>query len=171
MAYAETQSGKKRYDVSAVDVRDVIDQALRNLPVDAKEVRVEQRIEDGLPPAFADPLALSQCLQNLISNSLKYGRHDNGVDIEIEAKLDKATGKILLGVKDRGSGVPANEVRHLFDPFHRGSNATAGMPGNGLGLHLVRKAMEAQNGAVEYAARPAGGASFTLIIPAAKFDV
>ena len=74
MTYAETQSGKKRYDISAVDVRDVIDQALRNTPPpDDLSVRVEQRVADDLPPALADPLALAQCLQNLVSNAFKYG--------------------------------------------------------------------------------------------------
>ena len=68
---------------------------------------------------------------------------------------------------DRGRGVPPDEVRQLFEPFHRGTNAVAGIPGNGLGLHLVRKEMEAQHGSVEYAPRPEGGADFSLLIPTA----
>ena len=162
MAYAETQSGKKRYDISAVDVRDVIDQALKTV-----DVQVKQRIDHNLPPVMADPQALSQCLQNLLSNALKYGGLDNKVEIEIEALRDKAPGRIRLSVIDHGRGVPPSDVRQLFEPFHRGTNALAGIPGNGLGLHLVRKAMEAQKGTVEYAGGPAGGAVFTLIIPVA----
>jgi signal transduction histidine kinase len=55
----------------------------------------------------------------------------------------------------------------LFEAFHRGSNATTHTPGNGLGLHLVRKVMEAQHGSVSYEHAAHGGARFTLTIPAA----
>jgi signal transduction histidine kinase len=69
---------------------------------------------------------------------------------------------------DRGNGVPARDVPHLFDAFYRGSNVSAATPGNGIGLHLVRKTIEAQDGSVAYAARPGGGAVFTLTIPSAE---
>lgn len=168
MAYAETQSGRRRYDITAVDVTDILEQALKALAlVDDVEVRVERRIPLDLPPAMADPVALSQCLQNLISNAVKYGQRDGAVELDIEAAHDKATGRIQMSVMDRGKGVPAADVPHLFDAFHRGSNVTTATPGNGIGLHLVRKTIESQNGSVTYADRPGGGAVFTLTVPAA----
>jgi signal transduction histidine kinase len=63
--------------------------------------------------------------------------------------------------------VPAKDVPHLFDAFYRGSNVSSTTPGNGIGLHLVRKAMESQKGTVHYEDRPGGGAVFILTIPAA----
>jgi signal transduction histidine kinase len=74
---------------------------------------------------------------------------------------------VHISVTDRGDGVPEADIPHLFEAFHRGSNATTHTPGNGLGLHLVHKIMEAQHGAVTYARADAGGACFTLTIPAA----
>jgi two-component system sensor histidine kinase KdpD len=66
---------------------------------------------------------------------------------------------------DRGNGVPASDVPHLFEAFYRGSNVKPAMPGNGIGLRLVRTIIEAQQGAVWYEDRPGGGAVFVLTVP------
>jgi signal transduction histidine kinase len=168
MAYAETQSGRRRYDITAVDVTDIVDQALKSLVfVDDAEVKVERRIQSDLPPALADPVALSQCLQNLISNAVKYGQRDGVVELDIEAVADPTINRIRISVMDRGAGVPPKDVPHLFEAFHRGSNVSTSTPGNGIGLHLVRKTIESQHGSVTYSDRPGGGSVFTLNIPAA----
>jgi signal transduction histidine kinase len=169
MAYTETQSGRRRYDITAVEITDIVDQALKSLVfVDNIEVKVERRIPSGLPPAKTDPVAILQCLQNLISNAVKYGGRAGLVELEIKAVSDPANHCIRLSVMDRGSGVPAKDLPHLFDAFYRGSNVSVGTPGNGIGLHLVRKTIEAQSGSVAYAARLGGGAVFTLTIPSVE---
>ena len=169
MTYAETQSGRKRYDIAPIDVMDVIDRALRHTEsvLSESSVIMDQSLSSGLPPVLADAGALSQCLQNLLSNAAKYGKRDGSVQVEIGATFDRAARKVHLTVTDHGPGVPEADIPHLFEPFHRGSNATTHTPGNGLGLHLVRKIMEAQKGAVSYEDGKDGGARFTLTIPAA----
>jgi signal transduction histidine kinase len=169
MTYAETQSGRKRYDIAPVDVMDVVDRAARHMEsvIGDSNVTIEPSIDSAVPPVLADAGALTQCLQNLLSNAVKYGKHYDAVQIEIEAVFDREARKVRLSVTDHGPGVPEADVRHLFEPFHRGSNATTSTAGNGLGLHLVRKIMEAQNGAVTYEPGNDGGARFTLTIPAA----
>src|SRR6266446_6541309 len=102
-------------------------------------------IHPGLPPVLADAGARCQCLQNLLSNAAKHGERNESVHIEIEAKFDRAARKVRLSVTDHGHGVPEADVRYLFKSFHRGSNTLTNMPGNGFGLHLVRKIVEAQN--------------------------
>jgi light-regulated signal transduction histidine kinase (bacteriophytochrome) len=69
---------------------------------------------------LGDEAAVTQCVQNLLSNALKYGSVSDSVQIEIESDLDRETGKIRLNVIDHGPGVPPVDERHLFDPFHRG---------------------------------------------------
>jgi signal transduction histidine kinase len=169
MTYAETQSGRKRYDIAPIDVMDVLDRAARHMEsvIGDSNVTIEPAIDSAVPPVMADAGALTQCLQNLLSNAVKYGKHDDAVQIEVEAVFDREARKVRLSVTDHGPGVPEADVRHLFEPFHRGSNATTSTAGNGLGLHLVRKIMEAQNGTVTYEPGKDGGARFTLIIPAA----
>ena len=170
MTYAETQSGRKRYDIARVDLNAVVDRALQNmaLPLGDANASVENRIDPQLPPAMGDEVALTQCVQNLLSNALKYGSDNDSVQIEIESEVEPSTGTIRLCVIDHGPGVPPVDERYLFDPFHRGANAATNTPGNGLGLHLVRRMMEAQNGSVMYRRAAGGGASFVLALPVAK---
>ena len=173
MTYTETQSGRKRYQVAPVDVEDVADHAIRTMAAVLREGKatVEIRFEEGLPLVMADDAALTRCLQNLVSNAVKYGRRDNSAQITLEARFRSvpgSPGKVELSVLDRGPGVPEEDVKHLFEAFYRGSNASTNTPGNGLGLHLVSRIMEAQNGSVAYTRSEDGGARFTLTLPAAS---
>jgi len=172
MAYTETQSGGKRYDLAPVDAGDVAELAIQNMSSVLREANaiVYKDIEADLPPVLADAPALTRCLQNLLSNAAKYGRVDHSAYIEIQARHipePGSAGKVRLSVADRGAGVPERDVKHLFGAFYRGSNASTNTPGNGLGLHLVDRIMEAQNGSVTYERSAHGGAKFTLTLRAA----
>jgi signal transduction histidine kinase len=172
MAYTETQSGRKRYELGPVDISDVVEVAMRNMSNIFREANasVSNGVDRDLPPVMADAPALTRCLQNLLSNAVKYGRHEESARIDIEARHirdERSGGKVQLSVTDHGSGVPEHDVKHLFEPFHRGSNATTNTPGNGLGLHLVDRIMEAQNGSVKYERSANGGAKFTITLQAA----
>jgi len=173
MAYTETQSGRKHYDLSPVDVGDVTELAIRNMSTVLQEGNtiVETYLDSALPPVLADAPALTRCLQNLLSNAIKYGQDGDVARVEIEARyvteVGKA-GKVQLSVKDHGPGVPERDVRYLFAAFHRGVNASTNTPGNGLGLHLVDRIMKAQNGSVTYERAPDGGAIFMLTLQVAE---
>ena len=171
MAYTETQSGRKHYHLAPVDVGDVTAMALHNMSTVLQEgnARVKKEIDENLPPVLADAPALTRCLQNLLSNALKYGRRDEGVEIEVEGRHipePGSAGEVQLSVIDHGMGVPERDIRHLFEAFHRGSNASTNTPGNGLGLHLVDRIMKAQDGSVTYERVAGGGAKFTLTLKA-----
>jgi signal transduction histidine kinase len=171
MAYTETQSGRKHYHLASVDVGDVTATALHNMSTVLQEgnARVKKEIDENLPPVLADAPALTRCLQNLLSNALKYGRRDQEVEIEVEGRHipeHGSAGKVQLSVIDHGMGVPERDIAHLFEAFHRGSNASTNTPGNGLGLHLVDRIMRAQNGSVTYERAAGGGAKFTLTLKA-----
>jgi signal transduction histidine kinase len=176
MAYTETQSGRKNYDLVPVDAHDATETALRNMTGALREgnATVNTDIAPDLPLVLADAPALVRCLQNLLSNAVKYGRDGNACHIEIQGRhiAEPGTaGRVQLIVTDRGSGVPESEVGHLFEPFHRGSNASTNTPGNGLGLHLVDRIMQAQHGSVTYHRDANGGARFTLTLQAAVNSV
>jgi signal transduction histidine kinase len=135
---------------------------------------VEKRLDPGLPQVMADAAALTRCLQNLLSNAVKYGRSNYSAQIELAGRfvaVPGSPGKVELSVIDHGLGVPEGDVKHLFEAFYRGSNASTNTPGNGLGLHLVQRIMEAQNGTVTYVRADDGGARFTLTFPAASKPV
>jgi signal transduction histidine kinase len=168
LLYSETQSGRKKYTLEPIDVNEVIDRAITNLSpaIDLDKCDLTTRIDPDLPPVKADAGALAQCVVNLLSNAFKYGA-DARAEIEIVAQPELRAKEVRLSVLDNGPGVDKADVAHLFEPFYRGVRVGSNVPGNGLGLHLVQRIMQAQGGRVSYSAAPQGGACFTLHIPAA----
>ena len=88
--------------------------------------------------------------------------------IEIAANNDDRSGEVRLSVSDHGPGIDSGDQRYLFEPFYRGARGGSNVPGNGLGLHLVRRIMHGQGGRVTFSPSPQGGACFTLHIPASR---
>jgi two-component system, OmpR family, phosphate regulon sensor histidine kinase PhoR len=170
LLYSETQSGRKKYNVAPVDLNEVIDRAIANLTpaTDIEQCDLTTHIDPELPPVVADASALVQCVQNLLSNALKYGKTSGKAQIEIAAEVDTTSRQVRLSVTDRGPGIDPADERHLFDAFYRGAKVESNIPGNGLGLHLVKRIMQAQNGRVTYNPVPEGGSRFTLHIPVAQ---
>lgn len=170
LLYSETQSGRKKYKLVPVDVNDVIDRAIVNLSpaVDLGKCDLTTHVDSGLCPVKADAAALTQCLQNLLSNAFKYGKSGGQAHIKIEAKNDASGREVWLSVIDDGPGVEPRDRRNLFEPFYRGAHVGPNVPGNGLGLHLVKRIMQAQGGRVTFSPSEPSGARFVLHIPVAR---
>jgi signal transduction histidine kinase len=170
LLFAETASGPKKYELTPVDVTTIIERSIHNLSkaFNREEYEVLTDIQTDMPPVMADAAALTQCVQNLLSNAVKYGKSDRFVRIKIIASQDRDRREVQVTVADDGPGIAAADRSRLFDPFYRGAQVNPNIPGNGLGLHLVKRLMESQRGRVTFNNNPDGkGAYFTLHIPAA----
>jgi two-component system, OmpR family, phosphate regulon sensor histidine kinase PhoR len=72
-----------------------------------------------------------------------------------------------ITVEDRGLGIAAEDRKHIFEPFYRGREAVSRqIQGSGLGLHLVRRIVEAHGGSVSVQSEPGQGSTFTIDLPA-----
>jgi signal transduction histidine kinase len=169
LLYSETNSDLKKYELAPVDVNEIIDRAVHNLSpsIDIDMCELTTHIDPELPPVKADAAALAQCVQNLLSNAFKYGRNGKGAHIDIIASKDDRLDEVRLSISDYGPGIDRNDQRHLFRPFYRGARTRSSIPGNGLGLYLVRRIMQAQGGRVTLDTSQRG-ACFTLHIPTSR---
>jgi signal transduction histidine kinase len=120
-------------------------------------VRIDDRWPRAVPAALADPQRLQQVLVNLLSNACKYNR-PQGV---VRLSFAEAGNELLIGVADQGPGIEPTERAELFQPFKRLAR-TAGAPGTGLGLVVVKLLTEQMQGQVELASDPGTGSRFTL---------
>ena len=147
LEFAGANSGKKKYDLREVDVIEIIEKAIAECEPMIKEnnFTVEREIAGDLPKIIADKNALSQAFQNLIANSIKYS-NGNGW-LKISAK--NGGGKIKIVVEDKGIGISAKDLRHIFEPFYRAKSVVdEQIRGSGLGLSLVKQTVEAHGGRV-----------------------
>jgi PAS domain S-box-containing protein len=111
-----------------------------------------------------DALRLSQVLDNLVSNAVKFTPEGGSVAIAIRSDSHG----VELTVADTGIGIPSADQGRLFERFYRASNATRqAIQGTGLGLVITRAIVEAHGGAISFASRHPQGTVFTVRLPAA----
>lgn len=113
-----------------------------------------------LPPIEGDPDLLYLALYNLADNAVKY----SGPGANVEIRAAEADGGIAIAVADTGDGIPAAEVHDVFDELARASTAR-GIPGQGLGLALVRSAIARHGGTVSLESRIGIGTSVSVWLP------
>jgi signal transduction histidine kinase len=99
-------------------------------------------------------------LVNLLSNAFKYSPEN----VNIEFHIQTIEGKLLIRVSDNGIGIPDEEKGYLFQPFHRCKNSSD-FPGSGLGLSIVKKAVEIHRGEISFSSELNNGTVFTILLP------
>jgi signal transduction histidine kinase len=164
-------SGNRRPAASRpVDVASLVHDVVNTsqaLP-ESHDVSFDVRIDDNVPPVMADQDALRRALLNLVSNALKYADDGRWIGLTLSKGTGREHGQVLVSVTDRGRGIPADEMAHIFEPFYRGRFAlTQQIHGNGLGLSLVKRIAEAHGGRVSVKSAPGEGSTFTITLPAA----
>lgn len=116
---------------------------------------------DGLPASVElDPLLIDQVVSNLVGNAAKYSPAGTEILIAAAAGDDAVT----LAVRDRGVGIPEDELPRIFDRFFRARTA-AGFQGTGLGLHVAREIARMHGGDISIASREGEGTTATLHLP------
>ncbi|MGQ9918615.1 MAG: sensor histidine kinase [Bryobacteraceae bacterium] len=127
--------------------------------IEGSGVRVETCLAADLPLVVAEPRALAHCLQNLISNAVKYAGSSGWVGVSAARSGEF----VEIRVADRGPGIPSSELPHVFDAFFRGRRAIDDqIHGTGLGLALVKTVVESFGGQVAARSQEGCGAEFMI---------
>lgn len=130
----------------------VVAEVLEPLLVSARAIAEERHLElraeipKDLPPVKGNAKALREVLSNLIDNALKYT--PAGGQIYILAENGKSP-KIAIAISDSGSGVPPQDLEHLFERHYRGEKAQTEIPGTGLGLAIAQDLIHQMQGEIE----------------------
>ena len=150
-------------DLAAVSVPDLVAEAVRSVSATAADRGITVQVSAATgPQLLADDLRLQQVLDNLLSNAIKFSGQDGR--IRVEATYDGRLWRI--DVTDDGIGIPADELGRLFGRFVRASNArTAGLPGTGLGLSVVKAIIELHGGSVEVRSTVEHGTTVSVYLP------
>ena len=148
--------------VERFNLVDAVNAAVEELPADLR-ARVRRRLEPDLPIVFGEPASIASIVSELVNNAGKYASRDAG-DIEIDGVSDTRT--VGFRVSDRGIGVRAEHVESAFERFWQADTGDQRRYGGvGLGLYLVRRIVERQNGWVSLRPRDSGGTVAEVRLP------
>jgi signal transduction histidine kinase len=115
---------------------------------------------EGALELAADPKLVRQVTTNLIANAVKYSANNSTVTISVT----RTAGEGWIAITDEGIGIPPDAIDTIFEPFQRAENATR-VRGSGLGLSIVRQAVELHGGAVEVESTLGVGSTFRVRLP------
>ncbi len=124
---------------------------------------------EGIEPnntliGYVDKNRLAQIVNNLVSNAIKYS--PSGGDIEVGVTYSAASPhEVTLWVKDHGTGIPASELPHIFNRFHRASTIDHSISGLGIGLYLVKELVKLHGGRIWAESIEGSGSTFYVQLP------
>jgi signal transduction histidine kinase len=166
LQYAGVNSGLPRPLHDQIDVRSLVREAVeqRRAEFERSGIEVEMAVSEDLPPVSGDAKLLRTAVDNLLGNAEKHAAA--GHWIRVTALYSPVENEVQVAVEDRGAGIDPADQHEIFEPFSRGRAAIeAQVPGAGLGLSLVRSAVQAHGGAVTLVSQPGRGSIFTLHLP------
>jgi signal transduction histidine kinase len=169
LLFASTQNGTIRYSLRPLQVPHILESVRKNVSmlVEVNGFVVEQHIQSGLPDVMGDLSAISQCIQNLILNAVKYSGKSRWIGISASVQeLKNRRREIQVSVQDRGTGISRSELPHIFEPFYRSPRAVdAQIHGTGLGLAVGKRIAQAMGGSLTVTSEEGLGSTFTLHLP------
>jgi signal transduction histidine kinase len=169
LQFASLQRIRHRFNLRPESVNEIADAALKLAQPTIADAgfSVEKSLAQNLPRIYADAAVLTQLIQNLIQNALKYSGESRWLAIRTVQSLAKRQVEVQLIVEDRGMGIDSADLPHVFEPFYRGSQVTdAQIHGTGLGLFMVREALVLMGGRISVKSALGKGSSVALHFPA-----
>jgi len=170
MAFAGMSSGGRTLSRADVDLSTVITEAVDAVRHDARDrgVAIELNLSAPLPIVFGDADALRSAVQNIVGNAVKYSMQ--GAAVKVEASEEQGA-IVTIRVADRGIGIDADDLPHIFKPFFRGRRAVdTQVRGSGIGLSVVRHVVGAHHGDLSVDSRAGEGTTVTVVLPAGTAD-
>jgi two-component system, OmpR family, sensor histidine kinase MtrB len=154
------EAGEFDYQMQEVDVRELLRET-HDLFGQASEHHPLQLSVSAEPLWIrCDPARLTQVLNNLVSNAIKYCPEGGPVSLSAEAQ----GAEVVLAVADHGGGISAEDLPHIFEPFRRGK-VGASIPGVGLGLSVAQRIVLAHRGRLEVESTVGVGSTFRIWLP------
>ena len=149
-------------------IRSLISPLIKNIIIEmesmaqTKDIAIEEKIADALPPVNIDAEKISHALRNLVANAIKF-THRGGCVI-ISARADDTY--VEISVSDTGPGISREDMEKVFDKYHQVHPADSNqIRGTGLGLAIVKNIIDAHGGTVWVESKLGEGSTFTFALP------
>jgi PAS domain S-box-containing protein len=159
---AYSRVARSEIQFNEVDLDGLVAGILFDMKGEIGERAADVSVHEPLPKALGDPLLISEAVRNLVANAIKFSRP--GISPVVSIFGEERGGKARLWVEDNGIGIDPKFSNRLFRVFERLEPAGP-YPGTGIGLAIVRRAVERMGGQSGFEAAAAGGTRFWIELP------
>ena len=165
LTVSRLEGGKLELKRRAIDMGVLSQKTVRSLQTTTESHTFELYCPDDLPRVWADADYAEEVIRNLIDNAIKYSPSGGNVEV----KLEKQDGYVVVSVTDQGVGIEDRELSRIFERFHRVNSGDTGAAGGyGLGLYISKRLAEAQGGKIEAKSTLGQGSTFSFSLPIAR---
>jgi signal transduction histidine kinase len=162
---AYSQLSRAEMPLVKVSLKEVVGEVLATMQAEVTERRARVAVESELPEVIAHSTTLGQVVLNLVRNAVKFVPVGETPRVQIYA--NPQGGRVRLIVRDNGIGIDPRHQERIFLPFER-LHAADRFPGTGIGLSIVRRAVERMGGKVGVISAVGEGSRFWLELPAVQ---
>lgn len=160
---SKLESGAVRPEAGDFSVAGLFEDLLRAFAASAADKGLKLQVSAAEEVAHSDPALIEQILRNLVSNAIKY-THQGFVSLACTVAAD---GSLRLEVRDTGIGIPAPQIRYIYDEFYQvGVPSNSSREGYGLGLSIVQRIVKLLDLKLEVRSQVGEGTVFALAVPA-----
>ncbi len=157
---SKAQSVGLEFNPEPLDLYAFSQDIVSEMRLTAKMHQIQFNAEGDCFELYGDAKLLRQAISNLLSNAVKYSPAGSKVTFRLGCANDHA----IIQIQDQGDGISEEDQKHLFEEFYR-AKSTISVPGTGLGLPIVKQAIEAHGGKVTFESHVGQGTTFTLSVP------
>lgn len=160
---SKMEEGKISFNMEWMDLSEAMKNSLRTMEpkIKGKALELQAEIEPNLPYVFGDGMRMEQIFINLLDNAIRYTEKG-----KITVAMFRDQYNVVAEITDTGSGIPEEEQPNIFERFYRVEKSRSReYGGSGLGLSIVKKLVEMQDGTIEVRSRAGAGATFSIRFP------
>lgn len=161
LTLSRVEAGKLQLKLMSTSIPAFCQEIIEELNISDDHPRIKMQVDATFPDVLVvDQRLMRQILNNLLSNALKYSFPDSDVSLRLACQPNS----FEIVIQDQGIGIPPEDLKHLFQSFHRAKNV-GNIPGTGLGLSIVKKLVELQQGKIICQSEVNVGTTFILRFP------
>lgn len=165
LSITNIEQNKVSFTPTPIKIVDLIVKTIDELQPIANDRNIQIKYEhndQGLPTLMADPLAIKEVIENLVTNAIKYSPEKSTITISNDLNNEM----IYTSITDCGIGIPAEDLPHLFTRFYRvPTNLINTNAGTGVGLYLCKLIINQHGGIIKVDSKVGVGSTFTFGLP------
>lgn len=162
---SKLEAGKFTFNIKECKIEKAVDYVIEDLQklLEEKSIKINIIKECSDATAFFDHEKIVQVIYNLLSNSIKFSPKGESIDLKI--KYTSSNSYLVVSVRDRGVGIPKEEMEHVFNKFVQSSKTKSGAGGTGLGLSICKEIIKGHAGDIWCKEGEGSGVIFSFTLP------